>query len=81
MPFVAHADSRGLIDGATTLELDNGITAVGIRDTRRSTISENSLRQDGHVVVWHDEEVTAEKCIDTEPVVSTLVLVAAAYKD
>lgn len=40
----------GLIDGATTLELDNGITA------------------DGYVVVWHDEEVTAEKCIDTEPV-------------
>ncbi|KAH8086641.1 PLC-like phosphodiesterase [Cristinia sonorae] len=41
----------GLIDGATTLELDNGIT------------------KDGVVVVWHDEEITAEKCIDTAPVV------------
>ncbi|THH28281.1 hypothetical protein EUX98_g5900 [Antrodiella citrinella] len=40
----------GLIDGATTLELDNGIT------------------RDGVVVVWHDEEITHEKCIDTVPV-------------
>ncbi|TCD60980.1 hypothetical protein EIP91_009188 [Steccherinum ochraceum] len=39
----------GLIDGATTLELDNGLT------------------KDGVVVVWHDEEITAEKCIDTAP--------------
>ncbi|KAJ3523579.1 hypothetical protein NM688_g8703 [Phlebia brevispora] len=39
----------GLIDGATTLELDNGIT------------------KDGQVVVWHDEEVTAAKCLDTAP--------------
>ncbi|THH01529.1 hypothetical protein EW026_g1191 [Hermanssonia centrifuga] len=39
----------GLIDGATTLELDNGIT------------------KDGYVVVWHDEEVTPEKCLDTFP--------------
>ncbi|KAI0374531.1 PLC-like phosphodiesterase [Pilatotrama ljubarskyi] len=38
-----------LIHGATTLELDNGIT------------------KDGHVVVWHDEEITAAKCIDTGP--------------
>ncbi|KAI0823113.1 PLC-like phosphodiesterase [Trametes gibbosa] len=40
----------GLIDGAATLELDNGIT------------------KDGHVVVWHDEEITAAKCVDTHPV-------------
>ncbi|KAI8983416.1 PLC-like phosphodiesterase [Trametes punicea] len=40
----------GLIDGATTLELDNGIT------------------KDGRVVVWHDEEITPAKCIDTRPV-------------
>ncbi|KAH9927528.1 PLC-like phosphodiesterase [Epithele typhae] len=39
----------GLIDGASTLELDNGIT------------------KDGHVVVWHDEEITAAKCRDTRP--------------
>ncbi|EPT04407.1 hypothetical protein FOMPIDRAFT_1040162 [Fomitopsis schrenkii] len=39
----------GLIDGAATLELDNGIT------------------KDGYVVVWHDENVTPEKCIDTVP--------------
>ncbi|KAI0803032.1 PLC-like phosphodiesterase [Irpex lacteus] len=39
----------GLIDGATTLELDNGIT------------------KDGVVVVWHDENITPEKCIDTAP--------------
>ncbi|KAI9059675.1 PLC-like phosphodiesterase [Trametes sanguinea] len=38
-----------LIDGATTLELDNGIT------------------KDGHVVVWHDEEITPAKCQDTRP--------------
>ncbi|KDR84848.1 hypothetical protein GALMADRAFT_233276 [Galerina marginata CBS 339.88] len=40
----------GLIDGVTTLELDNGIT------------------KDGTVIVWHDEEITAEKCNDTAPV-------------
>ncbi|EIN13659.1 PLC-like phosphodiesterase [Punctularia strigosozonata HHB-11173 SS5] len=39
----------GLIDGSTTLELDNGIT------------------KDGHVVVWHDESVVAQKCRDTRP--------------
>ncbi|KAH9853019.1 PLC-like phosphodiesterase [Lenzites betulinus] len=39
----------GLIDGATTLELDNGIT------------------KDGHVVVWHDEEIIPAKCADTHP--------------
>ncbi|KAI0651497.1 PLC-like phosphodiesterase [Trametes meyenii] len=44
----------GLIDGATTLELDNGVT------------------KDGHVVVWHDEEITPAKCIDTHPAVRTL---------
>ncbi|KAF9229545.1 PLC-like phosphodiesterase [Gyrodon lividus] len=41
----------GLVDGATTLELDNGITL------------------DGEVVVWHDEEIVAEKCRDTLPIV------------
>ncbi|KAF5345837.1 hypothetical protein D9757_014056 [Collybiopsis confluens] len=40
---------RALIDGATTLELDNGIT------------------KDGHVVVWHDKNIVAEKCQDTRP--------------
>ncbi|KAK7694259.1 hypothetical protein QCA50_001439 [Cerrena zonata] len=39
----------GLIDGSTTLELDNGIT------------------KDGVVVVWHDENIVPEKCIDTVP--------------
>ncbi|TFY54727.1 hypothetical protein EVJ58_g8689 [Rhodofomes roseus] len=39
----------GLIDGAATLELDNGIT------------------RDGHVVVWHDEDIVPEKCVDTAP--------------
>ncbi|KAF8168246.1 PLC-like phosphodiesterase [Crassisporium funariophilum] len=41
----------GMIDGVTTLELDNGIT------------------KDGVAVVWHDEEITAEKCLDTKPAV------------
>ncbi|PBL00918.1 PLC-like phosphodiesterase [Armillaria gallica] len=39
----------GLIHGAKTLELDNGIT------------------KDGVVVVWHDENIVAEKCLDTAP--------------
>lgn len=26
--------------------------------------------QDGEVVVWHDNQILAEKCIDTYPVVS-----------
>ncbi|CAL1696216.1 unnamed protein product [Somion occarium] len=39
----------GLIDGSTTLELDNGIT------------------KDGVVVVWHDENITPQKCMDTAP--------------
>ena len=26
--------------------------------------------QDGVVVVWHDNQILAEKCIDTHPVVS-----------
>ncbi|KAH7883802.1 PLC-like phosphodiesterase [Phlebopus sp. FC_14] len=40
----------GLVDGVTTLELDNGITS------------------DGQIIVWHDEEITPEKCLDTSPV-------------
>jgi len=40
----------GLIDGVTTLELDNGIT------------------KDGVVIAWHDEELTSDKCQDTQPV-------------
>jgi glycerophosphoryl diester phosphodiesterase len=43
------AFARGLIDGVTTLEMDNGITA------------------DGHTIVWHDEDIQAEKCNDTAP--------------
>ncbi|KJA26111.1 hypothetical protein HYPSUDRAFT_181664 [Hypholoma sublateritium FD-334 SS-4] len=42
----------GLIDGVTTLELDNGIT------------------KDGAVIVWHDEEILADKCSDTAPLFS-----------
>ncbi|KAK0198534.1 PLC-like phosphodiesterase [Armillaria mellea] len=42
----------GLIHGAKTLELDNGITKAS---------------QDGVVVVWHDENIIAEKCLDTAP--------------
>ncbi|KAJ7071493.1 PLC-like phosphodiesterase [Mycena amicta] len=61
-PFDGHRGGRGnaientlpgfawgLIDGSTTLELDNGIT------------------KDGVVVVWHDEQILAEKCLDTSP--------------
>ncbi|TEB35103.1 PLC-like phosphodiesterase [Coprinellus micaceus] len=40
----------GLIDGVSTLELDNGLT------------------KDGAVVVWHDEDIPADKCKDTSPV-------------
>ncbi|PPQ92707.1 hypothetical protein CVT25_014014 [Psilocybe cyanescens] len=40
----------GLINGAVTLELDNGIT------------------KDGAVIVWHDEEISSNKCNDTRPV-------------
>ncbi|PPQ62788.1 hypothetical protein CVT24_000482 [Panaeolus cyanescens] len=39
----------GMIDGVTTLELDNGLT------------------KDGAVIVWHDEEISSEKCRDTKP--------------
>ncbi|KAH0838495.1 PLC-like phosphodiesterase [Lanmaoa asiatica] len=46
----------GLVDGATTLELDNGITS------------------DGEVVVWHDNQILAKKCMDTHPVVSCKTL-------
>lgn len=30
--------------------------------------------QDGEVVVWHDDQITAEKCTDTHPVVSCKTL-------
>ncbi|KAJ3480220.1 hypothetical protein NLI96_g8505 [Meripilus lineatus] len=40
----------GLIDGASTLELDNGITKVVL-------------------LLWHDENITPQKCMDTEPAV------------
>ncbi|EAU93188.2 glycerophosphoryl diester phosphodiesterase [Coprinopsis cinerea okayama7 len=46
---VPYTFYRALLDGATTLELDNGIT------------------KDGVPVVWHDEEISAEKCRDTAP--------------
>ena len=32
------------------------------------------MMQDGHVVVWHDEEITPAKCKDTQPVVRTAYL-------
>ncbi|KAF9243899.1 PLC-like phosphodiesterase [Melanogaster broomeanus] len=50
----------GLVDGATTLELDNGITLAS---------SFFPLTRDGEVVVWHDEEIFAAKCSDTGPIV------------
>lgn len=28
--------------------------------------------QDGEVVVWHDNQIMAEKCVDTHPVVSRM---------
>lgn len=61
---------RGLILGATTLELDNGITKVDIFaiPSRISYLTLDTI-QDGVVVVWHDNEIRAEKCIDTKPVV------------
>ena len=61
---------RGLILGATTLELDSGITKVNILAIP-SGISYLTLdtTQDGVVVVWHDDEIKAEKCVDTKPVV------------
>ncbi|KAE9395931.1 PLC-like phosphodiesterase [Gymnopus androsaceus JB14] len=46
---ILPAFAWALIDGATTLELDNGIT------------------KDGEVIVWHDENIIAEKCQDTGP--------------
>ncbi|KIK71423.1 hypothetical protein GYMLUDRAFT_33583 [Collybiopsis luxurians FD-317 M1] len=46
---ILPAFAWALIDGATTLELDNGIT------------------KDGHVIVWHDENIVAAKCQDTVP--------------
>ena len=42
---------RGLINGVTSLEMDNGIT------------------KDGHVVVWHDEDIDPTKCNDTKPAI------------
>ncbi|GAA5895759.1 hypothetical protein JCM6882_001373 [Rhodosporidiobolus microsporus] len=45
LPAFAHA----LIYGATTLELDFGVT------------------KDGHPIVWHDESIQADKCVDTVP--------------
>lgn len=61
---------RGLILGATTLELDNGITKADIFaiPSRISYLTLDTI-QDGVVVVWHDNEIRAEKCIDTKPVV------------
>jgi len=72
MCFVfADRNTRGLIDGVTTLELDNGITKVLLL-VLFSTAKTQS-RQDGVVIVWHDEEVTPEKCIDTAPVVCRIL--------
>ncbi|KAK7468668.1 hypothetical protein VKT23_003172 [Stygiomarasmius scandens] len=55
-----------LIDGATTLELDNGITKVS-RSQYKSAQRLTCFVKDGEVVVWHDEEIVAEKCLDTAP--------------
>ncbi|KAF9535471.1 PLC-like phosphodiesterase, partial [Crepidotus variabilis] len=49
----------GLIDGVTTLELDNGISKAKL------------YYLDGVVIVWHDEEITPDKCTDTIPVVAS----------
>lgn len=68
--FFSDMTLRGLILGATTLELDNGITKVDIFaiPSRISYLTLDTI-QDGVVVVWHDNEIRAEKCIDTKPVV------------
>jgi hypothetical protein len=68
MCFVfADRNTRGLIDGVTTLELDNGITKVLLLVI--FSMAKTQSRQDGVVIVWHDEEITPEKCIDTAPIV------------
>lgn len=72
---LSHAPSltcRGLIDGATTLELDNGVTKVTEWHQVNGEASPHDLRslQDGVVVVWHDEKIVAAKCEDTSPAVS-----------
>lgn len=57
---------RALIDGATTLELDNGITKVRyLYPSLKDLIL--IVFQDGQVIVWHDEDIVAEKCQDTGP--------------
>ena len=68
--FFSDMTLRGLILGATTLELDNGITKADIFaiPSRISYLTLDTI-QDGVVVVWHDNEIRAEKCIDTKPVV------------
>lgn len=38
-----------------------------------------NVSQDGVVVVWHDEEITAEKCRDTFPAVSSSVTAGISY--
>ncbi|GAA5821688.1 hypothetical protein JCM11251_000971 [Rhodosporidiobolus azoricus] len=43
------AFGQAIIHGATTLELDFGVT------------------KDGHAIVWHDESIQADKCLDTAP--------------
>ena len=67
--FCSSVFCRGLIDGASTLELDNGITKVTSLHYSCMWWIRMEL-QDGVVVVWHDENITPQKCRDTVPVVS-----------
>ncbi|KAF7320045.1 PLC-like phosphodiesterase [Mycena kentingensis (nom. inval.)] len=58
-----------LIDGATTLELDNGVTKACLSCCHPFTrLTECPVAQDGVVVVWHDEHILPEKCRDTAPI-------------
>lgn len=64
-----------LINGANTLELDNGITKVRgllahVHVPSELVLKRARLLQDGHVIVWHDEDIVPEKCWDTAPAVS-----------
>ena len=57
-----------MINGAKTLEMDNGITKVHTShmDCDTKYLTDPGL-QDGVVVVWHDENIVPEKCQDTSP--------------
>lgn len=44
--------------------------------TRDDAVTSSKISiQDGVVVVWHDENITPQKCLDTEPAVRGLMFV------